>query len=106
MNIKPTYRLKRDFNLLNTDILTYYCDMNDKIDTVFDFDTPNDIADILINEIDSIIQTIAPSKLVQCRNRNNKWYNKDIETQADVKNETHDKAKLTNDPDDWRDFRR
>ena len=42
-----------------TDILTQYCDMNDRIDTVFDYDTSNDIADILIDEINNIIQTIA-----------------------------------------------
>ena len=49
LNIKPTYRLKRDFNLLNTDILTQYCDNNKTIDTVFDYDTPDQIADILID---------------------------------------------------------
>ena len=80
--------------------------MNDNIDTVFDYDTPDEIADILITELNNIIQTIAPSRLVQCKNRYNKWYNKDIETQADIKNKAHDKAKMTNDPDDWRDFRR
>ena len=106
LNIKPTYKLKRDFNLLNKDILTDYCDRNDRIDTVFDYDTSNEIADILIEEIDNIIQTISPSKLVQCKNRYNKWYNTDIERQADIKNKAHDKAKKTNDPDDWRDFRR
>merc|ERR1711867_9332 len=80
--------------------------MNNKIDTIFDLDTPDEIANILINKFTSIIQTIAPSKLVQCKNRYNKWYNNDIETQADIKNKAHDKAKKTNDPDDWRDFRR
>ena len=80
--------------------------MNDKIDTVFDYDTSNEIADILIDEINNIIQTIAPSKLIKCKDRYNKWYNMDIETQADIKNKAHDKVKLTNDPDDWRDFRR
>ena len=34
--------------------------MNDRIDTVFDYDMSNDIADILIDEINNIIQTIAP----------------------------------------------
>ena len=106
LNIKPTYRLKRDFNLLNTDIPTYYCDMNDKIDTVFDYDTPDEIADILINELNTIIQTIAPSRLIHCKNRYSKWYNKDIQTQADIKDKAHDRAKMTNDPDDWRYFRR
>ena len=66
----------------------YYCDMNEKIDTVFDYDTPNDIADILINKINTIIETIAPSKLVQCNNKYNKWYNHDIETQADRKKQS------------------
>ena len=67
LNIDPTYKIKRDFNLLNTDILTQYCDMNDRIDTVFDYDMSNDIANILIDEINNIIQTIAFSKLIQCK---------------------------------------
>ena len=84
----------------------YYCDMNDKIDTVFDYDTSNEIADILIDEINNILQTIAPSKLIQYKSRYSKWYNKDIQAQADIKDRAHDKAKKTNDPDDWRQFRR
>ena len=47
--------------------MTQYCDMNDRIDTVFDYDTSNDIADILIDEINNIIQAIAPNKLIQCK---------------------------------------
>ena len=52
------------------------------------------------------METIALSKLVQCTKRYNKWYNSDIETQADFQDKAHMKAKLTNDLDDWRDFRR
>ena len=86
--------------------MTQYCNSKKTIDTVFDYGTQDQIADILINELNTIIQTIAPSKLIQCKNRYNKWYNHDIEIQADIKNKAHDKAKRTNDPDDWRDFRR
>ena len=68
--------------------------------------TPDKIADILIKELDTIIETIAPSRLIQCKNIYNKWYNKDIERQAKIKDKAHSKAKQTNDPDDWRDFRR
>ena len=64
------------------------------------------IADILITDLNTIIQTIAPSRLIQCKNRYNKWYNHNIERQADIKNKEHSKAKMTNDPEDWRDFRR
>ena len=80
--------------------------MNDRIDTVFDYDMSNDIADILIDEINNIIQTIAPNKLIQCKNRYNKWYDKDIKIQVDNKDKAHDRAEMTNDPDDWRHFRR
>ena len=93
LDIKLTYRLKRDFNLLNTEILTYYCDMNDRIDTVFNYDNSDDIADILIDEIYNIIQTIAPSNLIQCKNKYSKWYNKDIQTQADIKDKAHAEQK-------------
>ena len=54
----------------------------DRIDTVLNYDMSNNIADILIDEINNIIQTIAPSRLIQCKNRYNKWYDKDIELQA------------------------
>ena len=69
--------------------MTQYCDINKTTDTVFDYDTPDKISDILINELNTIIQTIALSKLVQCKNRYNKWYNHDIETQADIKDSTN-----------------
>ena len=47
--------------------MTQYCDMNDRIGTEFDYDMSNDIANILINEINNITQTIALSKLIQCK---------------------------------------
>ena len=80
--------------------------MNDRIDTVFNYDTSNEIADILIDKINNMIQMIAPSRLIQYENRYSKWYNKDIQTQPDIEDKAHDRAKKTNDPDDWRHFRR
>ena len=47
--------------------MTQYCEMNDRIDTVFDYDMSNDIADMLIDEINNIKQTIVLSKLTQCK---------------------------------------
>lgn len=86
--------------------MTQYCDYNDRIDTIFEYETSDKIADILITELDKIIETIAPSKLIQCKNRYNKWYNKEIEMQATIQDKAHDKAKQTNDTNDWRDFGR
>ena len=34
---------------------------------VLNYDMSNNIADILIDEINNIIQTIAPNKLIQCK---------------------------------------
>ena len=73
---EQTFRYDRIIQILQTfmmelqqgmTILTQYCDMNDRIDTVFDYDMSNDIANILIDEINNIIQTIAPKKLIQCK---------------------------------------
>ena len=48
--------------------------MTNNIDQVFDYEDPtNKITEVIINEVDKCIETIAPSKKIQCTKKHIKW---------------------------------
>ena len=67
--------------------------MNDRIDTVFDYDTYNDIADILIDEINNItgrLETFGDREVSTIKTAKKKYYYnrvtlKTIKTKKDIK---------------------
>ena len=73
--------------------MTQYCNLNTKIYKVFDYNRLDEIADILINEMDTIIETITPSKLIHGSNIYNKWHNTIVDRKAKIKYKAHNKAK-------------
>lgn len=66
---------------------------------------PNLIAKGIIDALNITIDSISPSKLVECIKKHTKWYDKNLEELAKIKNEAHSKAKNSNDPEKWRVFR-
>ena len=105
LNLSTTYTLRRDFSLITTDSLLYYINMTNNIDTVFSTDNTNMIAETIINEIDTCINTISPSKLIQCTKKHCKWYTPELTKLAQHKNRVHNIAKHSNTEEDWRIFR-
>ena len=79
--------------------------MTNNIDQVFNTDNSNTIAEIIINEVDTCIETISPSKRIQCTKKHCKWYTPALKHLAQYKNKMHDIAKTTNAETDWRVFR-
>ena len=79
--------------------------MTNNIDQVFNTDDPNTIAEIIINEVDRCIETIAPTKLIQCTKKHCKWYTPALTKLAEYKNKIHKIAKSSNSETDWRIFR-
>ena len=63
------------------------------------------IAETLINELSIIVETIAPSKLVQCKKNYAPWLEENFFEQSRLRDELHHKATLSNSPDDWRVYR-
>ena len=99
------YHIKRDFSLFTSDNLLYHINLTNTIDTIYDYTDPNIISEILINEIDHIIETISPSKKIQCTKKHIKQYTKELNDLAEIKNKYHSKAKYTDSEEDWRQFR-
>ena len=60
--------------------------MTNNIDTAFSTDNTNMIAETIINEIDTCINTISPSKLIQCTKKHCKWYTPELTKLAQHKN--------------------
>ena len=79
--------------------------MTNNIDQVFNTDDPNTIAEIIINEVDRCIETISPSKRIQCTKKHCKWYTPALKKLAEYKNKIHNIAKASNSETDWRIFR-
>ena len=79
--------------------------MTNNIDQVFNTDNPNTIAEIIVNEVNICIETIAPSKRIQCTKKHCKWYTPALTQLAQYKNKLHNIAKSTNSENDWRIFR-
>ena len=85
LNLSTTYTTKRDYSLITTDSLLHYLNMTNNIDQVFNTDNPNTIAEIIINEVNLCIETIAPSKRIQCTKKHCKWYTQALTQLAQYK---------------------
>ena len=66
LNLSTTYTTKRDYSLIITDSLLHYWNITNNIDQVFNTDNPNTTVEIIVNEVNICIGTIAPSKRIQC----------------------------------------
>ena len=80
--------------LLTRNNLQQYFYNNIEIQSVFHHKDPNHIAETIINQMDIIINSIAPSKKIQCKKNYVKWLNNDIKKQGNIKNLAHKQAKL------------
>ena len=64
-----SYIKKREYHLLTKHNLEIYFDNNPFLNSVFHYQDSDTIAEILINEMDNIIECIAPSKIIQHSNK-------------------------------------
>ena len=86
LNLSTSYRTKHDFSLITTESLLHYLNTTNNIDQVINSEDPNKIAEILINEVDRCIETIAPSKRIQCTKKHCKWYTPELTKLGEHKN--------------------
>ena len=105
LNLSTTYTTKRDYSLITTESLLHYLNMTNNIDLVFNTENPNTIAEIIVNEVNLCIETISPSKRVQCTKKHCKWYTPALTQLAQYKNKLHNVAKSTDSENDWIIFR-
>ena len=85
--------------------LGHIFDMHDHINNIFTCNDPDDITNIIVSQMDSIIESIAPKTRIQCCNRYAKWYSPKVKELGEIKNKSHSRAKQSDNQEDWRIFR-
>lgn len=88
LSLNALYKVTRDYSLLKKDTLLHYFNINKKINDIFSSDDPNLIADIIISQLDTIINSIAPAKRIQCVKKHTKWYTPELEKLAELKKQS------------------
>ena len=103
IEIPPLFHKFRDQKLLTKQALTTLFNSNQNISSIFNYEDPNVIANILINELNSIIESLAPEKLIQHSNKYAPWLNGDYFKLLSKKNLAHKRASMSNNNQDiWK----
>ena len=101
----PKFMRIRNYKLLTKTRLTKYFNENEMLNTVFNFNDPNIIAEIIQIEINSIIESIAPSKHIQCANNYMPYLDEDMRIEIMETNKLLTDAITSKDTDKWRLYR-
>ena len=78
IKIPQQFRNVRDNKLLTKHTLNQYFENNHNLNEIFSLTDPDQIAELLVYEVSIIIESIAPSKRVQCKNSYAPWINSDF----------------------------
>ena len=91
--------------MLNKNTLSKHVQQSHLLNSIFSYDDPDIVADILQLELNSIINSIAPSKIVQYRKDYIPYYNPNILQELELNKSLLNKAIYTNKHDDWLEFK-
>ena len=101
----PKYVKVSDRKKLTKDALEKCFDQSIHLNKIFQYNNPDLITEILQIELDSIIETLAPSKVIQVKIKDPPFINPDIQAKIKTNNMTLTQAITTNQPDNWHKFR-
>ena len=100
--IQPLYKIIRDLSKLSKQNQEFAYDNNQFLNEAFQYQDPNQIANILVEEI--IQNTMALPKRVQ--NWSTLAPNKELQSFSPYKEDRHKIAIINNDTDSWRSFKK
>ena len=100
--INPQFRKIRCRKNLNSSILMPLIENNQKLQSIFSTSNPDFIADTLTNEIDIIVESVAPSKLVQIQKKDKLKITGETRTKIDEADKAVTHATKTLDQNDFR----
>ena len=86
--------------MLTSHALKNYIDHNQNLNSIFNYEDPEIIANILITELNLIINCIAPKRRVQLTKRFAPYINKSLKDEITVKNNIYKKYIKTKDKND------
>ena len=99
------YFLQRNFNESTKHNIETCIDNSPLLNNIFNSNDPNYIAETLQLELNTIYNTLAPSKLVQVKHNYVPYYNESMREKIYDCNQKLTNAIRTHSPDDWRAFR-
>ena len=102
---QPNLKFKRQHHLLTEHTLTEYINNSQPLQEIFQHTCPNIIAETLQQEINTIINTIAPRKITQIRKNYAPHIDTETLTAIHERKRLHNIAKTTQEQDNWRHYR-
>ena len=102
---KPKYMRIRNTKLLTKTRLKQYVDQNENLNSIFSLEDPNAVAEIIHIELNSIIESIAPSRIIQCKDNYLPYYDNDIHETISKTNNVLTKAIKSKNNNDWIEFK-
>ena len=106
ISLPQQFRNIRDDKLLTSHMLNEYFTCKDNLNLIFNTYDTDFIAETLINEISVIIESIAPSKRIQCSSNYAPWLNQEFSYQSKLRDRLHVIARNSNNIEDWRIYRK
>ena len=100
ISIPQQFKTIRNSKLLTKHALNPYFENNSEINKLFHESDPNVIANILINELSIIIESISPSKQIQCKNNHCPWLTDEYKIEASIRDNRYAIAISTNKEED------
>ena len=101
----PKFISLRDNRQLTKQNLKICIDLNQNFKNIVKFNHPNDIANSLQIELNTIINTVAPSRIVQFKKDHQPYINGEISTLLEETNSLLNNAITTNEFEDWVKFK-
>ena len=103
--IYPKFIKIKSFKLLSKNTLLKFINSSSILNDIFNYVDPNMIANILQLELNSIINVIAPTRIVQFKKNYIPYINNDIKLNLITQQNLLKTAIETNDMNDWRLFK-
>merc|ERR1712240_172005 len=101
----PKIIYTRPKHLLTEHNLNAYLNNNDIIQTAYNYTNPELIAEIIMRDFNNIIEIIAPRTKRQVKKNYTPYLNKETREGKKKLNQMHNKAKHTQQDDDWREYK-
>ena len=101
----PSMIRVRDWKRINADSLMKEVDANEHLETIFKHNDPDTVANIIVEELNRIVNAIAPARLVQYKSKENDYSNKETK---DLRKEAEGMLKEAienNRDEDWTHFK-
>ena len=92
----------RNWKLINSSSLMQMIENNERLQDIFRYTDPETIATIIVEELNKIIDEIAPPKTIQIRGRDSKHKNEELEELKSESDHQLEKAINTGDRDEYR----